>query len=108
MAAASISSSMVPMLSTDTMAEILPVAIVLNIENLYSIGTIEEEMEAAATCYRSLGQNAEIVNEAFEVVDEVHDCLTLFDRLNETLTDSWDLMYEQANNYNERKEQQKR
>lgn len=73
--------------------------IVLNIENLYSIGAVEEEMQIAMTYYRSLGMEDAIVNEHFQVIDEVRDCLALFDKLNDTLTASWDLMYEKAKNY---------
>ena len=73
--------------------------IVLNIENLYSIGAIEEEMQIATAYYRSLGLDDEIVTEHFKVVDEVRDCIALFDRLNDTLTASWDLMYEVAKQY---------
>lgn len=36
--------------------------IVLNSENLYSIGAVEEEMQVAMTYYRSLGMDSEIVN----------------------------------------------
>lgn len=73
--------------------------IVLNIENLYSIGAIEEEMQAAITYYRAHGESSEIINEHFRIVDEVRDCRELFDRLNESLTASWDLMYECAKKY---------
>ncbi|MBQ9686699.1 MAG: Helicase associated domain protein [Oscillospiraceae bacterium] len=73
--------------------------IVLNIENLYSIGAIEEEMQLATTYYRSLGLDSEIVNEHFKVIDEVRDCVELFAKLNETLTASWDLMYAEAKKY---------
>ena len=73
--------------------------IVLNIENLYSIGAIEEEMQIATTYYRSLGLGEEIVNEHFQVIDEVRDCIALFDKLNDTLTASWDLMYKVAKAY---------
>ncbi|MBE6550993.1 MAG: hypothetical protein E7665_02535 [Ruminococcaceae bacterium] len=73
--------------------------IVLNIENLYSIGAIEEEMQIATTYYRSLGLDNEIVTEHFKVIDEVRDCIDLFDKLNSTLTASWDLMFEQAKEY---------
>lgn len=73
--------------------------IVLNIENLYSIGAIEEEMQAAITYYRSLGMDYEIVNEQFRIVDEVRDCMELFDKLNGSLTASWELMYHYAQNY---------
>ncbi len=76
--------------------------IVLNIENLYSIGTIEEEMQAAVSYYHFLERDEEIVNERFKVVDEVQGCIALFERLNETLTASWDLMYECARQYYQR------
>ena len=75
--------------------------IVLNIENLYSISSVQEEIEAAVTYYRSLGISDQIVTDSFEVVDEVHDCLELFDRLNDTLTASWDIMYDVAKGYRE-------
>lgn len=73
--------------------------IVLNIENLYSIGAVEEEMQIAATYYRSLGRDSEVVNEHFRVVDEVRDCMELFEKLNDSLTASWSLMYHYAKRY---------
>lgn len=73
--------------------------IVLNIENLYSISSVQEEIEAAVTYYRSLGISDQIVTDSFEVIDEVHDCLELFDHLNDTLTASWDIMFEVAKAY---------
>ena len=75
--------------------------IVLNIENLYSIGAIEEEMQVAMTYYRSLGLDEEIINEQFHVIDEVRDCIALFDKLNDSLTASWDLMFTIAKKYYE-------
>lgn len=76
--------------------------VVLNIENLYSIGAVEEEMQIALTYYRSLGEDDAIVNEHFQVIDEVQDCMALFEKLNDTLTASWDLMYEKAAEYYKR------
>lgn len=73
--------------------------IVLNIENLYSIGTVQEEMQVAMTYYRVHGMESEIVNEQFRVVDEVRDCMELFEKLNDTLTASWELMYHYAQRY---------
>ena len=73
--------------------------IVMNIENLYSISSIQEEIEAAAAYYRSLGLEERIEAEDFTIIDEVHDCLELFDRLNDTLTASWDIMLEVAKTY---------
>jgi len=73
--------------------------IVLNIENLCSIGAVEEEMQVAIEYYRSLGAGTEIVNEQFKVVDEVRNCMELFDRLNDSLTASWEAMYRFAKRY---------
>lgn len=75
--------------------------VVLNIENLYSIGTIEEEMRLAVSYYRSHGRENEIVNEHFRVIDETADCLSLFESLNEALSASWEYMYSEAKKYYE-------
>ena len=75
--------------------------VVLNIENLYSIGAVEEEMQIAMTYYRSLGEDDAIVNDHFQIIDEVRNCIALFEKLNDTLTASWDLMYEKAKAYYE-------
>ena len=75
--------------------------IVLNIENLCSIGTIEDEMRLAVSYYRSVGRDNEIVNEHFTVTDEVGDCIKLFSKLNDTLTASWDYMFAEAKRYYE-------
>ncbi len=75
--------------------------IVMNIENLYSIGAVEEEMQIATAYYRSLGFGEDIVNERFEIIDELRDCRVLFDRLENTLVASWDVMYGYAKKYYE-------
>ena len=77
--------------------------IVNNIENLYSIGTIEQEMQVAMGYYRMLGLDRQIVTERFQIIDEVRECKALFEQLNETLTASWEFMYAQAKAYYERK-----
>lgn len=73
--------------------------IVLNIENLYSIGAIEDEMQIATAYYRSLGEESSIVNDSFSIYDGVKDCRELFSRLNDVLTVSWQTMFEQAKKY---------
>lgn len=73
--------------------------IVLNIENLYSIGAVEEEMQIATAYYRSLGEESSIVNDSFSIYDEVKDCRELFSRLNDVLAVSWQTMSEQAKKY---------
>ena len=73
--------------------------IVLNIENLYSISAVEEEMQTALSYYRFQGRENEIVHEHFRILDEVQDSIALFTRLNDTLTASWELMYTYAKQY---------
>lgn len=73
--------------------------IVNNIDNLYSISSVQEEMRTVISYYRFLGQESYIVNDRFEVVDEVREAKELFDKLNDTLTASWDIMYRYAKEY---------
>ena len=75
--------------------------VVNNIENLYSISTIEQEMRAAVSYYRFYGDGGAVVNERFHLIDEVRDARELFERLNDTLVASWDLMYDHAWQYYE-------
>lgn len=73
--------------------------VVNNIENLYAIGTVQQEIKLAVNYYRSLGEGSEIVNETFRIIDEVGNIRELFERLNDTLVASWDLMYSYAADY---------
>ena len=75
--------------------------IVLNIENLYSIGSIEDEMQIATAYYRSRGEGDKIAVENFRIYDEVKECRLLFNRLNDTLSASWEYMYSVAKRYYE-------
>ena len=76
--------------------------VVMNIDNLYSIGTIQDEMQVVMTYYRERGLENEIVNSSFKVVDEVRDCIELFEKLNDTLVASWDYMFAEAKKYYEK------
>ncbi len=75
--------------------------IVNNFENLYSISAIQEEMQTAMTYYRSHGQEKDIVNEHFKIIDVLRDCNEIFCELEDTLTVSWDVMYSYAKAYYE-------
>ena len=75
--------------------------IVLNIENLYSIGSIEDEMQIATAYYRSRGEGNKIAVENFRIYDEVKECRSLFNRLNDALSASWEYMYSVAKRYYE-------
>lgn len=73
--------------------------IVLNIENIYSIDSIKEEMQVATSYYRSLGEVDQIINEKFKIIDEVRNCRELFEKLNDALTATWDMYYASAKQY---------
>ena len=76
--------------------------IVNNFENLYSIGSIkhqEEGMQEIVIYYRDIGGEKNIVNARFRVIDEVQDAEDWFDKLQYTLSASWDTMYEAAKKY---------
>lgn len=73
--------------------------VVNNFQNLYSIGAIEEEMQIAVNYYQLLGDTKAIVNERFRILDETQDAKRLFDELNDTLSASWDLMFNHAKQY---------
>lgn len=75
--------------------------VVNNIENLYSIDAVKEEMGAALRFMRASGSERGIVHETFEVTGELKDCLRLFKAMEGTLTVSWDIMYREAERYYE-------
>ena len=76
--------------------------IVNNIENLYSIDTIKEEMDIAVHYYHTHEGNGIVINDTFELIDKVADCKSLFEELEGTLSASWDVMYEKAKEYYEK------
>lgn len=73
--------------------------VVNNIDSLYSVSSIQEEIKVAVTYYRYLGLYKRIVNESFEIIDETRDAKELFEKLNTTLDSSWDTMYRCAEHY---------
>ncbi len=76
--------------------------VVNNIENLYSVAAIQQEMTDAINYYRGIGQENRIVNETFTITDETRDSRQLFCELEETLSASWDSMYLLAKGYYEK------
>ena len=75
--------------------------IVNNIENLYSIDSVKDEMQSAVRYFYKHDGEGVVVNETFELIDKVADCKTLFEELEGTLSASWDVMYEKAKTYYE-------
>ena len=73
--------------------------VVNNIEGLYSIDAVREEMELAMEYFRLEGREAYVVNQGFEVLGNLRNCMELFDALEQTLTSTWETMYLQAKKY---------
>ncbi len=61
-------------------------------------------MQVAVNYYQLLGDTKAIVNARFRILDETQDAKRLFDELNDTLSASWDLMFNYARQYYERTE----
>ncbi len=70
--------------------------VVNNVENLLSIGALQEEMATAIQRMYLTGEGAEIVTERFEVIEQVRDCRRLFAELERALTGTWEQYYQAA------------
>ncbi len=75
--------------------------IVNNFENLYSIGTIQDEIDLAVSYYRDLGEGDRIVTDSFEIIDETRDSKRLFDILESNLSSTWETYFRAAEAYYE-------
>ena len=73
--------------------------VVNNFENLYSIGTIQEELAQAASGRWWNGEGRRLVRDRFQIVDEVRESRRLFQALEETLTAPWEAMFAEAEEY---------
>ena len=73
--------------------------VVNNFENLYSIGTLQTEVEAAG--YGQSEEEREQIRERFRIIDEVRESRALFEALQETLSAPWEAMYARAKAYYE-------
>lgn len=73
--------------------------VVNNIENLYSISAVEEEMRTAIGFLYASGEASLVVNDSFTVIDEVRDSRQLFNELEEALSAPWKAMFAHAKAY---------
>ena len=70
--------------------------VVDNVENLLSIGALQEEMATAIQRMYRTGEGGQIVTERFEVIEQVRDCGRLFAELENALTGTWEQYYQAA------------
>lgn len=73
--------------------------VVNNFEGLCSIAGLQGEMQEAVHRLNANGEGDKIVTERFEVIEQVHDCRVLFERLQASLSSSWDHYFSEASIY---------
>ena len=82
----------------DTVAPLI-LDVVNNFEGLCSIAGLQNEMQEAVYRLNANGEGDKIITERFEVVEQVHDCRVLFERLQASLSSSWDHYFSEASIY---------
>lgn len=70
-----------------------------NFEGLSSISGIQSELNEAVHRLFANGERSKIVTEHFEVVEQVQDCHVLFERLQASLSSTWDHYFSEASIY---------
>ena len=73
--------------------------VVNNFEGLCSIAGLQGEMQEAVYRLNANGEGDKIVTERFEVIEQVHDCRVLFERLQASLSSSWGHYFSEASIY---------
>ncbi len=73
--------------------------VVNNFEGLSSISGLQNEMQEAIQRLCANGEGNKIVTERFEVIEQVHDCRVLFERLQASLSSGWEHYFSKASIY---------
>lgn len=73
--------------------------VVNNFEGLSSISGIQSELNEAVHRLFANGEGSKIVTEHFGVVEQVQDCRVLFERLQASLSSTWDHYFSEASIY---------
>ena len=82
----------------DTVAPLI-LDVVNNFEGLCSIAGLQNEMQEAVYRLNANGEGDRIITERFEVVEQVHDCRVLFERLQASLSSGWNHYFSEASIY---------
>ncbi len=86
-------------LTAGTTAAPLILDVVNNFEGLSSISGLQKEMTDAVQRLYANGEGEKIVTKRFEVIEQVHDCRILFERLENSLSSTWDHYFAAASLY---------
>ena len=73
--------------------------VVNNFEGLCSISGLQGEMQEAVHRLYANGESDKIITERFEIIEQVHDCRVLFERLQASLSSSWEHYFSEASIY---------
>ena len=73
--------------------------VVNNFEGLTSISSLQNEMQEAVRRLYANGEGDKVVTERFEVMEQVQDCRVLFERLQASLSSSWEHYFSAASIY---------
>ena len=73
--------------------------IVNNFDSLYSIDSLQTEIEEAFALMDSTAVEKQRFREQFRIVDEMRDCRQLFEQLRRSLSAPWDIYYGEAKRY---------
>lgn len=73
--------------------------IVNNFDSLYTISSIEQEMELAVRYYAERGEGRRIVHDRFRIYDETRESRRMFEELEKRLAAPWELCYQEAKAY---------
>lgn len=73
--------------------------IVNNFDSLYTIDTLQKEVEEAFLLFPPMYEHREHFREQFRIFDEIKDCRELFAQLNRNLNASWEFYYLAAMEY---------
>lgn len=73
--------------------------IVNNFENLQTLSSVKDDLRGFITLQTDRTETNTDTISPFQIVDEVRECRELFGKLEETLTLSWDMMYQEAKAY---------
>ena len=73
--------------------------VVNNFEGLSSISGLQNEMQEAVHRLYANGERDKVITERFEIIEQVHDCRVLFERLQASLSSSWEHYFDEARIY---------
>ena len=82
----------------DTAAPLI-LDVVNNFEGLTSISSLQNEMQEVVRRLYANGEGDKVVTERFEVIEQVQDCRVLFERLQASLSSSWEHYFSEASIY---------